>query len=513
MVNNTNRIFRNTLMLYFRQILILFVSLYSVRVVLNTLGVEDYGIYSVVGGIVSFFSFLSGTMASATQRFFSYALGENNQDKLNKTFSTNLLIYIFIAIISVILLETLGYWFVHNNLKVPLERYETACFIYHFSVMTFVFTIIASPFMAIIIAHEDMHIYAYVSIADASLKLLVVFLLRLLVWDKLKLYGILLCFVGFVNAIIYLIICLKKYEECQFKKFNWNRKLFSETISFTGWTLFGQVTSVLRVQAVTILINQVFNPLIVTARTIATQVTNQVNVFSSNFNVGLYPPIIKSYAANEKDEMFDLIFTGCKITFFLMWVFSLPLFIEMRFCLTIWLKQPPEFSVLFTRLALIEVLINTISMPIATAARASGKMRNYELSLGAIQVLIFVTDFILFKYFSVEAYIVFVVAAIFNLLMFIVRLILVRYLIDFPILRFIKTVILPIIFVAVISALFSMLFYFSLPKTIIFNLLIIFLCVIISTLCMFFFGFDKSEKKKVLEKVKNILVKHGVKKA
>ncbi|MDR1504180.1 MAG: oligosaccharide flippase family protein [Prevotella sp.] len=500
-ISSNRRIVKNTLMLYFRQILILLVSLYTVRVVLNTLGVEDYGIYNVVGGIVAFFSFFSGTMASATQRFFSFALGQSDADKLNRTFSINLLIYVVIAIIALVLLETIGLWFVNEKLHVPPERYEAAQFIYHFSVLTFLATIFTAPFMAIIIAHEDMQIYAYVSILEAILKLGVVFLLVYLPWDKLELYGVLIFAVMVIIDLVYIVICTRKYKECQFRKFYWDKKLLREITDFTGWTLFGQITTVFRNQAVTILLNQVFSPVVVAARAVATNITGQVNVFSNNFNVGLYPPIIKSYAANDKKEMFSLIFQGSKITFFLMWVFALPLFLEMDTILQVWLKNPPPEAVLFTRLALIEVLINSISQPIATAARAPGRMRMYELTLGCIQIAIFVISWIVLI-LGGEAYSVFVVAIIANLIMFIIRLLLVRILIGLHIQSFLGEVITPVLFVTFISTVLSLGLHYLLPMGLFYAVVKVLGSIFLACICMYLLGFKQYER----EKIRNIVI-------
>ena len=494
--SNTKRIAKNTLMLYTRQVVILLVSLYTVRVVLNTLGVEDYGIYNVVGGIVMFFSFLSGTMASATQRFFSFALGENNFEKLKKTFTVNWFIYGAIAIIALILLETVGLWFVNEQLSVPSERFEAACWIYHFSVLTFIASIFTSPFMAIIIAHEDMQIYAYVSIIEAIMKLGVVFLLMYLPWDKLELYGMLIFSVAVITSIIYIVICIRKYKECQFRQFYWDKSLLREIIGFTGWTLFGQVTTVARNQAVTILLNQVFSPVVVAARAVATNITGQINIFSNNFNVGLYPPIIKSYAAGDKKEMFSLIFRGSKITFFLMWVFALPLFLEMDTILQIWLKNPPPEAVLFTRLALVEVLINSVSLPITTAARAPGKMKIYELTLGTIQILIFVGSLIVLK-MGAAAYSVFIVAIVANLVMFVVRLLIVRSLIGLHLRPFFSQVAFPVSVVGLFSALPAFAIHWILPERFVFTCISVLASVVIACASMFFVGLEKLEREKV----------------
>ncbi len=495
-IENNKRIAKNTLMLYFRQILILLVSLYTVRVILDVLGIEDFGIYNVVGGIVMLFSFLSGTMASATQRFFSYALGENDTEKLKKTFSVNLIIYLAIAITAVVLLESVGMWYVKTQLKIPTERYDAVIFLFHFSIFTFIGTMLAAPFMAIIIAHEDMHIYAYVSIIEAVLKLGVVFLLMYVSFDKLKLYGILLFIVSLITLMIYAGISLKKYHECQFRKYYWDKALFNQILDFTGWTLFGQLSTVTRNQAVTILLNQSFNPIVVAARAVAINISNKINLFSANFNIGLYPPIIKSYSSGDREGMFKLIFNGSKMAFFLMWVFALPVFIEMEMLLGLWLKEVPEYAVLFTRLSLVESLLLSISLPLGTAARAPGKMKVYELTLGILQLMIFIVSWIFLK-MGYPAYSVFIVAIIIVLIMFVVRLFLISKLIDLSITYYLKQVVLPITIIVSISSALSLFIKINIPDGIVFSILTGLFCVINSSIAMYFVGLSKEWKSKV----------------
>jgi len=477
------------------------VSLYTVRVVLNTLGVEDFGIYNVIGGIVTFFSFLSSTMASATQRFFSFALGQGDFEKLKRTFTVNWIIYGAIAVIALVLLETAVLWFVNARLHIPSERFEAALFVYHFSVLTFVAVIFTTPFMAIIIAHEDMQIYAYISIVEAIMKLSVVFLLMYLAWDKLELYAILIFAVSVIIFTIYIFICTKKYRECQFRQFYWDKRLLHEIAGFTGWTLFGQVTTVMRNQAVTVLLNQMFNPVIVAARAVAISISHQIGVFSNNFNVGLYPAIIKSYAADNRQEMFLLIFRGSKITFFLMWIFALPLFLEMDAVLQLWLKIPPAGAVLFTRLALIETLIVSISLPVITAARAPGKMKIYELTLGIIQIAIFVVSWFVLM-LGAAVYSVFVVAIIANLVMFVVRLLIVRTLIGLSMRLFFRKVVFPVFVVGIFSALLAFVIHYILPEGFIFTCISVLYSIIITCICTYFIGLEKFER----EKVRSIIV-------
>ncbi|MFD0750805.1 lipopolysaccharide biosynthesis protein [Mucilaginibacter calamicampi] len=505
-INNRKHIVKNTLMLYFRQVLVLIVSLFTVRIVLNVLGVKDYGIYTVIGGLVSLFTFLSGSMASATQRFFSFAMGQNDLEKIKKTFTVNFIIYISIALLALILMETAGLWFVTNHLKIPPDRFDTAIWVYHFSIFTFVIGIISSPFTSMIIAHEDMHIYAYMSILETIIKLIIVGLLVYLNFEKLKLYSVLLCILSLLNVFGYIFICLHKYQECQFRKFYWDKSIFREVLGFTGWTLFGQMSNVARNEASTILVNQFFNPVVVAARGIAVNINSQIILFSNNFNTGLYPPLIKSYAAGDKQEMFFLLFNGSKITFFLMWIVALPFYLEMDTILKLWLKNLPEYSVLFTRLALIESLILAVSLPLSTAARAPGKMRLYELTLGALQMMIFIVSWIVFKKGG-SAYSVFTVAILVNLIMFVARLFLVRRLVGLPVRSFSRKVILPVLLVAIVSGTLSYIIKWVLPTGLLFSAINIFLCIIFACASMYFIGLDETSRIKVTGLFKQRILK------
>ena len=499
--SNNKKILGNTLMLYIRQILVLLVGLYTVRVILDVLGFDDFGLYNVVAGIVLLLSFLSGTMASATQRFFSFALGENDFEKLKKTFSVNLLFYLVLCVFSLILLESLGLWFIKNQLIIPIERYDAVLYLYHFSTFSFIATLLTAPFSAIIIAHEDMRLYAYIAIIEVLLKLSVVFLLEYITADKLELYGVLLLLVALINLLIYVIICAKKYKECQFKIYYWDKKLFGEILNFTSWTLFGQLSTVFRTHAITILLNQSFSPVTVTARAIAINISGRINMFASSFNLGLYPSIIKSYSSGNKNRMFELIFNGSKLTFSLMWIFGLPLFVEMEAVLGLWLKEVPEYAILFTRLALIESLIVSISLPLTTAARAPGKMRKYELILGSIQITLFVVSWLIIN-IGYPAYSVFVVAILFNFLMFIVRLYIVSNLVGINLRSYIELVLLPVLTIIFLSASTSLYIDYLLPDTLLYSILTSAVCFLISIITIYFIGLNKTLRVKVNEYIK-----------
>ena len=500
------KIFKNTLVLYLRQIIIIFVTLYSMRVVLNELGVEDFGIYSVVTGFVTLLAFLPGSMASATQRFFSFAMGKKDIIKLKQTFSVNLVMYACIALLAYTLFQSIGLWYVEENLKIPESRINAVLELYHYMSLSFIFSIFTAPFIAILIAHEDMHLYALFSVIDAILKLVAAISLAYVSYDLLAYYGLVLLIISIFLACSYIFICIKKYTECQLKKLYWNAEILKEIIGFTSWTLLGQLSTVFRAQAVTVLVNQMFNPATVAARTIALSVAGQVAVFSNNLNTSLYPSIIKSYAANQKEEMMGLIFNGSKLTFFLMWIFALPMLLEMETILTFWLKIPPEGAIFFTQLAIVESLILAISMPLTTAARAPGRMALYEIVLGAIQMLIFFFSLLILK-MGYSAEWVFYVAIFANVIMFKVRLLLVKYLTGLPILSYCKIVVFPIFMVLIVSTSLSLSLSNNLPTNYISVVLVVIFSFCISFLAMYFLGLDKYWRKVILRMLLDKIIK------
>ncbi|MBP5722630.1 MAG: oligosaccharide flippase family protein [Bacteroidales bacterium] len=503
--SNTSRIAKNTLLLYFRQILIMLVSLYTVRIVLNVLGAEDYGIYNVVAGVVTMFGFLSSAMSTATQRYFAFDLGKQDYEHLKTTFSVTVTIYFLLIIVVVIIAETVGLWFINNRLSVPMERLVAAKWIYQFALLSFVFTLLTTPYMSAIIAHENMNVYAYVSIVEAVLKLALVFVLQIIDYDKLILYGILMLAVAVINTSLYRIYCKRKYDECKLK-FIWDRKLFREMLGFTGWTLFGAFTTVARNQAITVLFNQFFTPVIVAARSISLQITNAVGVFSTNFNKSLYPPIIKEYSAGNRDGMYSLLYNGCKMTFFLMWVFSLPIILNMKTILSIWLEEVPEWTVFFSQLALIEVLVNSLSMPITVAARAPGRMKTYELTLGILQLCIFFVSWILFQ-IGYDAWVSFVAAIVVNVIMMVVRLVIVRGLVGLPLKQFTVKTILPISYMAFASLSPALLMFFLMPEGVLSSIIQVAISVPLTCIAMYYLGMTAQQRTQTVQMLKNKLFK------
>ena len=496
-----SRVLKNTLILYIRQIVLILISLYTLRLVLFLHGAATSEIYTVVAGIVALASFLPGAMSSATQRYFSFALGRKDQAALTKIFSVNLIIYIGICLLALAILESAGLWFVYVKLNIPAEKAEAAKLLYQISIFTFIANLIAAPFMAIIIAHEEMKLYAYISLYEAIAKLVTTTAITFFPWEKLTTYGTTLFIISTTTTLIYITVCKNRYPACTFKQSMIDRTTFKEILSFTGWTLFGQLTTVARNQAVTILLNQAFNPAVVAARAIATTVAGQVTVFSSNFNTSLYPPIIKHYSANQKEEMFSVLVWGSKLTFFLMWVFALPLYLEMDTVLHLWLVTPPAETIYFSQLALIESVIMAISLPLATAARAPGQMRFYELTLGSVQLLILLVSWVLLSV-GQPAEIVFFVAIAANVLMFFIRLSIVSTLIGLDGKIFLKKVALPVLTVAFASAVPVALIKSALPENLLTSIFVVLISLFTSTVLMLYLGFDAITRRVLREQIK-----------
>ena len=505
--NQNKRVLKNTLILYVRQIILTLINLYTLRLVLNALGFEDYGIYTVVAGIVALASFLPGAMSSATQRYFSFALGRKDKTALTKIFSVNLVIYVSISICVLALLETVGLWFVYEMLNIPAEKVEIAKLLYQISVFTFIASLLASPFVAIIIAHEEMKVYAYVSFYEAVAKLVAAFAIKNAPWETLTNYGLALFIASATTSLIYFLIAKKRYPSCKFQRSTLDQGTFKEILAFTSWTLFGHLTSVTRNQAITILLNQFFNPAVAASRAVATAIAGQVTVFSTNFNTSLYPPIIKHYSANQKEEMFSVLIWGSKLTFFLMWVFALPLYLEMETVLRLWLVNPPAEAIYFSQLALIESVIMAISLPLATAARAPGQMRFYELTLGSVQLLILFASWVLLS-FDQPAESVFLAAIVANVLMFFIRLFIVSTLIGLDVKIFLRKVALPALTVAFSSAVPAMLIRSVLPENLLASGFVVLFSLFTSTALMLFLGIDAISRQRLKESIKAKFVRH-----
>ena len=476
------------------------VSLYTVRVVLNVLGAEDYGINNVVAGFVTMFNFLSSAMATASQRYFSYDLGKDDKEHLNRTFCVTFIIYIILCLLVLLVAETLGLWFVMNKLVIPSERKIAAVWIYQFSIISFLMTLITTPYKAAIIAHESMDAYAYISIIEVVLKLAVVFALQIIPFDRLILYGLLQGIVIVITALLYMCYGRIKFSECRYK-FIWDFGMLKEMVSYSGWNLFGSLSSVLKNQGLNIVLNLFFGPIVNAARGVAFQVNNAVETFSLNFSTAMRPQIIKNYAARETEKALQLVYTGCKISYFLMFVFTLPLCLEMDYVLTLWLKEPPELTVLFTQLVLINALLDVINFPVMTLAQATGKIKLYQGVVGGLLLLNLPISYVVLKlgYSSVSPFVVTIVCTVISS---IARLFIIKRLLKFSIVKFVKKTYIPCLIVTIITFVIPYIITKVMNSSFIRLCLVTALTVLILFISIWFIGLNREEKNNVVSILK-----------
>jgi len=446
MPSNTARIAKNTLMLYFRQILILLVSLYTVRVVLEILGVEDYGIYNIVGGVVVLFTFLNNAMTSATQRFLNFALGQNDTKQARNVYSASLVIHALIAVLVVVLAQTVGLWFFHTWLNIPSERQDAAFVVYQFSVAATVIGIIQVPYRATIIAYERMSFFAMLSIVEAALRLGIVFLLPVILFDKLIAYVLFVFLTGIITLLVHKIYCNRTFETARFSYCR-DKKLFRQLWEFSGWSVFGGVANISNTHGANILINVFHGVTVNAAMGIATQVNSAVYQFVDNFQTAFKPQIIKLYSAKAYDHFMRLIFSTSKVSFCLLFFFVLPLYINADFVLRIWLNNIPEYAVALTQLTLLVSLTSAIAGPLWFSIQATGNIKKYQLIIGCFRFANLPLS-LLFLWMGFAPVWVLIIRISLEIIMVVWRIFFLGERINLPVMGFFLKVIVPMLIIA-----------------------------------------------------------------
>jgi len=493
-MSDSKTIAKNTVFLYLRMLLTMGVSLYTSRVVLDVLGVEDYGIYSLVGGIVLLFAFFNSAMSSATQRFLAYDIGRKDDERLRNTFNATLFIHVGIAILILILAETIGLWFVNNKLNFPIARIEAIRWIYQFSVFTFLIGVVQVPFNSLIIARERMNVYALMSIIEVVLKLIIVYVLVVFDYDKLKLYATLIFIVSLIVALFYQLYCLRYFKEARLKWY-YDKQYFNTLIAYSGWNLFGNIAGVAKGQGVNIVLNLFFGVGVNAAYGIMLQVQGAVNAFVTNFQLAVNPQIIKSYASNDRERTMWLIFKSSKFSFFLLLMIALPIIYNIDFVLQLWLKNPPPYSASFVKLCLINILIDSISGPLMTGAQATGKIKWYQIIVGSLVFLNLPVAYILLSITKVPDHI-FYVSIVISLITFNFRIFFLKAGMNMSFRAFYKHVVFRI--VAVTSIILTLLYLASINYHIEKSLIIVItessIITVVLLLLVLTIGMDKDEK-------------------
>lgn len=501
---NNKRVAKNTLFLYFRMILIMLVTLYTSRVVLAQLGIKDYGIYNVVGGVVTMFAFLNNCMTTSTQRFLTFELGKGNTQRLKNVFAASLNIHIVIALTIVVLAESIGLWFVNYKLVIPADRLVAANWVFQFAILSFCVNIIQVPYNAVIIAHEKMNVYAYISIVEVMLKLGIVYLLSVSPFDKLIAYAVLIFAVQLLIRAIYQIYCQKNYEESKFRIF-WDKSLYQQMSGFAGWNLFGSLAWMLRDQGLNIVLNLFFGPVINAARGVATQVSGAVMNFISNFQVALNPQITKNYANGNIQEMEKLTYLGIKFSYIILFFLAFPLSLNINYVLHLWLVEVPDYTALFIILIMIDSMVgNLFGVPLMTSLSATGKIRNYQIVVSFIILLIVPVGYIALR-LGCDAPSVFYITIIFSGISGFARFLFCRKQIGYSLREMIKGVLLPVLSMTVVALplpIFAKLEYFQ-TDTLMNFLLLCLISIVMTFVSAWFVGLNTTEKGKLLSIIKS----------
>ena len=497
------RIAKNTLVLYVRMLFTMGISLFTSRVILQTLGVEDYGISSVVGGVISMFTFINAAMVSSTQRYLNFELVRGDANQLRSVFSTSLQIHALIALAIIVLSETVGLWFLNEKLVIPEARMTAAMWVYQCSILSCAVSIMSTPYNAVIVAHEKMSAFAYISILDVSLKLLVVYLLVVLPFDKLIILAILNLLVQLFIRYIYTLYCHRHFPESYFQ-FGFNKTLFKEMFGFAGWSFWGNLAAILYTQGLNMMLNIFFGPIVNAARGIAVQVQSAVQQFVGGFQTALNPQITKNYASNNLPQMHSLMFRSARFSFLLLFFLSLPVLMETNFILTLWLKTVPDDAVIFTQIMICISLIYTTANPCIIANQATGKVKIYQMVVGGILLLILPISYVVLK-LGAPAYSVFIVHFCIESLAQFSRMYMLRKLIHLPLWQYMKNIYIPIVSTVVIAIILPLVVRMQVAEGWLRFLAVGFTCVLSVGASSYFIGFTKQERVFFLDKSLRLL--------
>ena len=497
------RIAKNTLVLYVRMLFTMGISLFTSRVILQTLGVEDYGISSVVGGVISMFTFINAAMVSSTQRYLNFELVRGDANQLRSVFSTSLEIHALIALAIIVLSETVGLWFLNEKLVIPEARMTAAMWVYQCSILSCAVSIMSTPYNAVIVAHEKMSAFAYISILDVSLKLLVVYLLVVLPFDKLIILAILNLLVQLFIRYIYTLYCHRHFPESYFQ-FRFNKTLFKEMFGFAGWSFWGNLAAILYTQGLNMMLNIFFGPIVNAARGIAVQVQSAVQQFVGGFQTALNPQITKNYASNNLPQMHSLMFRSARFSFLLLFFLSLPVLMETNFILTLWLKTVPDDAVVFTQIMICISLIYTTANPCVIANQATGKVKIYQMVVGGILLLILPISYVVLK-LGAPAYSVFIVHFCIESLAQFSRMYMLRKLIHLPLWQYMKNIYIPIVSTVAIAIILPLVVRMQVAEGWLRFLAVGFTCVLSVGASSYFIGFTKQERVFFLDKSHRLL--------
>lgn len=494
-LENNKRIARNTLFLYLRMIVVMLITLYTTRALLRVLGIDDYGVYNVVCGLVSMFGFLNTSMANGTQRFYNYELGKGRKDAISQVYTHAVLIQFILSLLLILIVETAGLWYMNNKIVIPANRVIAARWIFHFSMIDLFFVVIKVPYSAAVMAYERMNFYAFVSILDAVLKLIIVCILPYVSADKLIIYGIMMTTVSVVDFCLYRFYCKKKFEDLKFDRVI-DRTLFASMLSFSGWNIFGSFAHMFRNQGLSLVLNSFWGTAINAANGIAGQINSAVNSLTANFLTAIRPQMIKSYASGDMDYLMKMLYSTSKLTFYLVMVLALPLILEIKPILDLWLGVGcyPEKTISFCRLTILITLFDSFAVPISTIVHASGKMKKFQIVCSSIILLIVPLAYISSKYGG-TAEMTLVIGLIVTIIVQFVRLYLVGQIVSFSLTTYCKKVLLPTMAVFIVSMMTSVLIFRYIPTGITYVFIMSAITLFISISSILSIGVNQSERR------------------
>lgn len=498
--HNTRRIAKNTLMLYVRMLVLMVVGLYTSRVVLNALGENDFGIYDVVGGVVAMFAIISGSLNSAISRFITFEMGKRDSTRLNKVYSTAVIIQLVLSLIVVAVAEPLGVWFIRNEMTIDPSRIPAAIWVLHFSLASFVINLMSVPQMASITAHEKMSAYAYIGLLDGFLRLGVAILISRSSSDRLVMYGALMMVSVLIVRIAYGIYCRMHFPECRFRIVK-DMGLVKEMFSFAGWNFIGVSSGVLRDQGGKILVNLFAGTAVNAARGVALQLNGAVQGFVTNFMTAVNPQITKSYASGNHGYMFYLISKSSRMSYYLLFILALPVLFNTEYIMNLWLKDVPAHSGFFVQLFLIYTLSESLSNPLVTAQLATGNIRNYQLVVGGLQLLNLPVSYLFLKMGAVPEVTVMVAVAISQICLF-ARLYMLKGMIGLPVREFIMKVYMNVICVSAVALIIPWALDGCLPDDFMGFLASVFICVVSALLSVVILGLSHWERHEIMDMIK-----------
>ena len=502
---NNKRIAKNTVVLYVRMLLTMGVTLYTSRVVLGILGIDDYGIYNVVGGVVAMFVFLNAAMTTSTQRYLTFYLAKKNEEKLRKVFVVSINIHVIISMVIVVLAETVGLYFLLCEMQIPDGRECAAMWVYQLSIITTIIAVMSYPYNAVIVAHEKMSVFAYISILEAVLKLAIIFLLYILGGDKLIVYAVLIVFVQLSIRVVYSVYCKRHFAEANYKFF-YDKRLTKEMLSFASWNLWGNAAAALFGQGLNLLLNVFFGPSVNAARGISIQVQGAVHQCVTSFQTAINPQITKTYANKDLIQMHSLVFSSARLTFILLLALCFPIMLETQFVLEIWLKNVPEYSVIFVRIMLLTMIIDSTSNPLMVSAVATGNVKKYQSVVGGILLAIVPISYIVLK-LGGAPWSVFVVHLCICCIAYIVRLLIIRPMIQLKIKSFFYDVVLRSIKVGIVSLVVPLVLKCIFQPSNVASVIIMvasFISVILSAIIV---GLNGVERHVLMSKIKDMISK------